>query len=122
MKPENKQLLDQYRNYHTTLVKAGYMMGLDGSTRSNMVRIITEEFQPGYATDLWCPPCVSDMVLLLYRHYDTWLANNPETPPMIEQAEDEPELVTDPTQDFAAASEPVVIKANFPKHQNRHRR
>jgi hypothetical protein len=76
MKPENRKFLDDNRHHHFTLVNAQYMKGLNANERDGMLRVMGEEFQPGYYTDLWCPPCVSDMVLLLYRRYDEWLAAN----------------------------------------------
>jgi hypothetical protein len=74
-----------------TLVQAQYMKGLNGQERDDMQRIMSEEFQPGYHADLWCPPCVSDMILTLYRLYDAWLAAQP------------PES-------------PITVQASFPKH------
>lgn len=77
MNPANRALLDDMRHHHTTLVKAFYLRGLNAIERDNMQRIMREEFQPGYQADLWCPSCAADMVLLLYRHYDEWLAKQP---------------------------------------------
>lgn len=110
LKPENKAFLDEHRHIHTTLVKAQYMMGLSGPIRSGMVRVIQEEFQPGYATDLWCPPCVSAMVLLLYRYYDEWL----------EKQAEEPTPIDDPHVQHA--EHPIQTRANFPSHKQNHRR
>lgn len=104
MKPENKKFLDDNRHHHDTLVKAFYLRSLSGETRSRMQQIISEEFQPGYSTDLWCGPCVSDMVLKLYRHYDEWIAAQP------------PDHVQ-PIQ-----SEPTIAKATFPSHKKNHQR
>lgn len=73
MKPENKHFLDEHRHHHDTLVRAFYLRSLSAEVRQRMQDVIRDEFQPGYSTDLWCPPCVSDMVLKLYRHYDEWL-------------------------------------------------
>lgn len=124
MKPENKKFLDDNRRYHTTLVQAHFMAMLDGNTRSEFVRVMNEEFQPGYTADLWCPPCVSDMVLAVYRRYDEYLAANPEPVPIAEPAlvvepiidppvtEDESEYRTDPADDFAP-------KAPHPKNYHR---
>jgi hypothetical protein len=53
------------------------MRGLSGETRQRMQDIIRSEWEPGYHTDLWCPPCISDMVKKLYRLYDEWLAKQP---------------------------------------------
>lgn len=102
MTPEDKQFLDDNRIHHDTLVKAFYMRGLSGETRSRMQEIIGKYWQPGYHTDLWCSPCISDMVRLLYRLYDEWLAAQPKEEPK------EPE--------------PVVTKAIFPSHKKHHRR
>ncbi len=79
MKPENKTFLDEQRHHHTTLVKAFYLRSLSGEVRSRMQQIIAEEFQPGYSADLWCPPCVVEMVKKLYKHYDEWLEKQPVT-------------------------------------------
>lgn len=77
MKAENKQILDEYRPYHTQAINAGTFRG-DARVRENMHRIMSEEFQPGYTTDLWCGSCVFNMIKLLYRHYDEWIKNNPD--------------------------------------------
>lgn len=73
MKEANKQFLDEQRHHHDTLVKAFYLRSLSAEVRGRMQQILAEEFQPGYVTDLWCPPCCCDMVKLLYRYYDEWL-------------------------------------------------
>jgi hypothetical protein len=127
MKPENKTFLDANEHYFITLRDAGYMKGLDGNTRSGMARVITEEFQPGYATDMWCPPCVADMVRLLYRYYYEWKERqlaavqddlHKRKAEMIEELLKEPEIKPEPEP-----KAPVQIKANFPKHhRNKHRR
>lgn len=76
MIPEDKQFLDENRGHHDTLVNAGYLRGLSGETRSRMQEIIGKYWQSGYHTDLWCPPCVCDMLKKLYRHYDEYLKEN----------------------------------------------
>lgn len=76
MTPENIQFLNDQRHHHTTLVNAFYLRSLSAEVRSRMQQIISDEFQKGYSTDLWCGPCVSEMVLKLYRHYDEWIKEN----------------------------------------------
>lgn len=76
MKPENKTFLDANRHHYDTIVKAGYVRGLNAHEREGMQRVMGEEFQPGYHTDLWCGPCLFDMVKLLYQRYDAWIAAN----------------------------------------------
>lgn len=77
--PEDKQFLDDNRTHYDTLINAFYMRGLSGETRTRMQQIIGKYWQPGYHTDLWCGPCVSEMVKKLYRHYDEWQKQNNET-------------------------------------------
>lgn len=119
MKSENKIFLDENRHHHDTLVKAFYLRSLTGVTRETMQRVMSEEFQPGYATDLWCPPCVSDMVLALYRNYDNWIASQPaevETGDLPEPDSLPPEIAT-------PVVEQVIVAASFPSNLNKkHRR
>jgi hypothetical protein len=77
MTPEDIQFLDDNRHHYDTLIKAFYLRSLSGEIRSRMQEIIGKYWQSGYNTDLWCGPCVSDMVLKLYRHYDEWIAEQP---------------------------------------------
>lgn len=86
MTPENKKYLDDNIGYWITLRDAFYLRGLNGETRSNFQRIMSEEFVPGYTADLWCPQCCMDMVKNLYQHYERW-----------------------------QAAQPVIVEANFPK-------
>jgi hypothetical protein len=79
MTPETIQFLNDNRTHLDTLVNAGYMRGLSGETRTRMQNIIRENWEPGYYTDLWCPPCVCDMLKKLYRLYDEWLTKQPVT-------------------------------------------
>jgi len=104
MKPENRAFLEANRHHHTTLVKAQYMRHLNSNEREGMQRIMREEFNPNYTSDLWCPPCVADMVTLVYRLYDEYLQNNPDP-------------ITNPII-------PAPIKevhATFPSHKNKNR-
>lgn len=81
MTPSDIQFLNDNRNHYDTLVNAGYLRGLSGETRQRMQNIIRENWEPTYHTDLWCAPCVSDMVKKLYRHYDEWLKQNQSNAP-----------------------------------------
>lgn len=141
MSPDNKKFLEDNEHIWITLRDPGYMMGLDGATRSAMARIICEEFQPGYATDMWCPPCVADMVTLLYRHYNAWKEKQAKEIPFIDliidakskmlndlidatkkdlyqKLADDSKLLSPPGKPESAQT----VKASFPKHPNKHRR
>lgn len=76
MTPDHIQFLNDNRDHYNTLVNAGYMRGLSGEVRQKMQDIIRANWEPGYHTDLWCPPCVTEMLKKLYRLYDEWLKNN----------------------------------------------
>jgi hypothetical protein len=78
MKTANKIFLDKNRHHYDTIIKAGYLRGLNVHEREGMQRVMGEEFQPGYHTDLWCGPCLFDMVKLLYQRYDAWVATQPK--------------------------------------------
>lgn len=110
MKEANRRFLDANRHHHTTLIKAFYMRHLDGATREGMVRVINEEFQSGYRTDLWCAPCVADMVRKVYRHYDEWLASQPKDEPVVD-------VPVTPTTEGEPVNQIAVIAATFPSHK-----
>lgn len=150
MKPENKAFLEVNEHYFITLRDAGYMKCFDGNTRSGMARVITEEFQPGYATDMWCPPCVADMVRLLYRYYHEWKEKH--AVPVVDELHQQKAQKIDkwlkaqvpvPAEIIATAQEdfkeplvdipapeqvpdpppiPVKVKATFPSHKKNNRR
>jgi hypothetical protein len=79
MTPETIQFLNDNRHHYDTLIKAFYLRSLSAEVRTRMQEIIRQEWEPGYHTDLWCGPCVSDMVKKLYRLYDEWLKQQPVT-------------------------------------------
>jgi hypothetical protein len=116
MKPVNKQFLDDNRHHHTTLVKAFYLRSLSGATRETMQRVMSEEFQTGYATDLWCPPCVSDMVLALYRNYDNWIASQPAIVIEPEVVIPEPGTNVILEKPEGLKPEPIIVAASFPSN------
>jgi hypothetical protein len=89
MTPETIQFLNDNRRHHETLIKAFYLRSLSSEVRTRMQEIIRQEWEPGYHTDLWCGPCVSDMVKKVYQHYDEWLKQQ----------------------------QPVTMQANFPSNK-----
>lgn len=99
MKPENRKFLEDNRHHYDTLRNAFYIRHLNAGEREGMVRVMGEEFAPGYTADLWCSPCVADMVTLLYTRYDAWLAAQPK-----EQTE-------------VVSTKPLIIASNFPSNK-----
>lgn len=141
MKPANRKFLEDNRHHHDTLIRAFYLRHLDAPTREGLMRVMAEEFQPGYTADLWCPVCVSDMVKMVYRVYDDWLARQPPEVPVIDLTIDakskmlydlmdatkkdlyqilaeDSKLLSPPGKPEAAQT----VKATFPKHHNPNRR
>lgn len=108
MKEANKALLDKHRPIYDVLIRAQYLKGLNGQEINELLQVMHEEFQPGYATDLWCGPCLIDFVKLLYRMYDDWIARQPKEEPIIVAAS------------FPAHTEPPALPIPKPKH-HRHR-
>lgn len=109
---DDKKFLDENRIHHETLTKAFYMRSLSGEVRTRMQSIIAHYWQAGYITDLWCGPCVSDMVLKLYRHYDEWLEQQKQEQPV--------ELTLEIKAPEPPKAEPV--KASFPSHKKHQRK
>lgn len=137
MKPENREIFEENRKHYDTLVNAGYMVHLSGRDRSNIVKAMSEEFQPGYSADLWCPTCVANMMHQIYRRYLQFLE---EEKMELERALASAAMagmkvaVIDlKDAEFVDLSPPVVAdapptdtviqtKANFPSHKKNHRR
>lgn len=103
MKAENKAFLDANRHHYDTFIKAQFIKHFDGNTSGTMLRIIQEEFNPGYFQNLWCSSCVADMLVYCYRMYDKWLKENPEP-------------VEEPVEVVPASIAGLTIKSTFPKH------
>lgn len=110
MKPENRQFLEDNLHHWHTLRDAQYLKGLNANERDGMMRVMSEEFQPGYTTDLWCQQCAADMVSLLYRSYEAFLEKEKQQP--IPQAEGKVEILDLET----GKSEPINVHATFPKN------
>lgn len=131
MKPENKAFLEANRHHWITLRDAQYCRHLDGATREGMRRVMAEEFRPGYSADLWCPPCVAEMVTQLYRDFEKWEAANPPVFAIVESPEPIPEghaevLEVKENGEGVKTVEPftppIQTNANFPSHKKHPRR
>lgn len=100
MRQENIDFLEANRHVHHEVVHVETATGARGII-NDLLRIMREEFAPGYVYDGGCGNCIFNMVKLLYRYFDEWRAANPV--PII------------------VPTEPQKVKANFPSHKN-HRR
>ncbi len=70
MNPKHKATLEANKHHSVTLKEAGYVAHLDYATKLAIRVAISDEFIPGYNTNLNCSPCVAEMVKLAYEHYD----------------------------------------------------
>jgi len=70
VKAENVQFLEANKHHYETLVRAQFVQHLDNATREGMLRVIREEFAPGYQASLWCAPCIMEMIRYLYTQYE----------------------------------------------------
>lgn len=95
MKQHNIDTLEKHYHHWITL-RDGYVRGLNVHERTDMHRVLQEEFWPGYVYDEWCGSCVASMVKEVYSRYDKWKAEQP---------------VPTPTPDA-----PLVVHATFPAH------
>lgn len=81
MNQQDIDFLEANRHHHNMLVNAGQVRHLDGNTRSEMQRIISDTWIKGYSADLWCPQCCMEMLTLCYRLFDKWLSDQPKEEP-----------------------------------------
>ena len=79
MTPENKKILDELRPFHTSLAgPAQTLRGLNQHQKNDLLNVARAEFfGQGYSPDLWCPQCVADFIMNIYRAYDNWLSQQP---------------------------------------------
>lgn len=106
MTEANRKRLDELYGFWRTLRDAQYLRGLNIHEREDMVRVLREEFWPGYTYDEWCGSCVADMVRTLYTRYDKWLSEQPkEIDPL-------PAVIVPP--DEPPTSESITVAATFP--------
>lgn len=151
MKPENKAFLEDNRDLWITLRDAQYLRFPHQGIKDGLVRVMREEFRPGYTADLWCGNCVATMVREVYTEFEKWEAaqnttiNNtayssdppvpteptgeqPHDPPADPESEPAPpeNPVTEPNPEpritEPAPPAPVQTKANFPSHKHHRRR
>lgn len=81
MTNEDKDFLEAHRGHYNTAVNAGYIQDLGQDIKMRMVDIIKRYFAPAYLTNLWCGPCIMDMVKYLYTQYDAMPIIKKETFP-----------------------------------------
>lgn len=74
MKKENIDFLNANRHHWIAWEKAQIVNQLDYGVRQRLLDIIHEEWSPVYNANLWCSPCVIDMLKYAYTQFDKWIA------------------------------------------------
>lgn len=85
---EDKAFLEENRKHYHTAVNAGYVQDLGQPVKQGMLGIIQKYFAPSYLANLWCSPCVFDMVKYLYTQYDAMPIVKAETFPLYDKPAD----------------------------------
>lgn len=91
MNPENKIFLDDHRFVYDEILNAQTAKKAN-AFKTDLIRILREEFYPGYAVTEDCVSCLFEVVRLLYTKYDQWLKDQEAKEPV-----------------------PVKVHATFPK-------
>lgn len=96
MKLENKQILDALEHFYTTFERIQTIHGLTHQNKADLLRVMREEFWPGYTYDQWCPHCAGKFLQDVYRKYNEWKKAN------VEPVNDVPK---------------IKVRATFPKNK-----
>ncbi|CAB5217708.1 hypothetical protein UFOVP208_5 [uncultured Caudovirales phage] len=70
MNQESKLFLDENRRHYETLTKAGFVQHLSSEVRETYLRIIRENFSPGYLCCLHCSADIAKMIEYVYTQFD----------------------------------------------------
>lgn len=66
----DKDFVEINRAHYNTLTKAGFVQNLSNEIKSEMLKIIRENFNPGYLCCMHCPGDIAAMIKYLYTQYD----------------------------------------------------
>lgn len=103
MTQANIDFLESNRDCHTEIVRAQTATKAN-KIKGDLLRIMKEEFLPGYSFSDDCGSCLFDMTNLLYRLYDQWKAKQP-----IASADNNPVPIEN-------------VKASFPSNKKHYRK
>lgn len=74
MKAENITALEKYRPMWNTYLQVQVIPYFDEAAKHEVLTIIQQEFDPGYSTNLWCGPCLVEMLKKAFWHLDDYYA------------------------------------------------
>lgn len=92
--PEQITFMEHNRPHYDTLIRAQFLTNIGYDIKQGMLDL-AREFAPGYMVNLWCPPCVCELVKYAYTQFDKWKLENvkAETFPL-----QEPEIESIPVE------------------------
>lgn len=74
MQKHNIESLERFRHLYDTYRQVQVIGYLDQWQKDEILRVINEEFDPMYRPNLWCGPCVAEMLVKAFRHLDAYYA------------------------------------------------
>lgn len=93
---QQKQFMADNRPHYETLVRADFLTNIGQDVKTGLLDV-ARVFAPAYQANLWCGPCVCDLVKFAFVQYDKWVNEHP-------------------VEDVKEVEAPVIMKASFPKH------
>ena len=82
MKQNDIDFLNNNRNHYETLTKAGFIQNLSNDTKSEFLRIIRDNFSPGYLCCMHCNGDIAAMVQYVYIQFDNMPKAEPVSKPV----------------------------------------
>lgn len=73
MRQENIDFLNANRHHWELWKTAQIFNQLDSHVKDRLLRIVQEEFSATYIANLWCSPCVVDLLKFAYTQFDKYL-------------------------------------------------
>lgn len=92
---QQKQFMADNRPHYETLVRADFLTNIGQDIKSGLLDV-ARVFAPAYQANLWCGPCVCELVKYAYTQYDKWVNEQPN-------------------EDVKEVEAPVIMKSTFPK-------
>lgn len=132
----NQQFLQTNRDAYTETINAGTAKKAF-AIKNDLLRIIREEWFPGYVYNEDCGPCIFDLVRIVYRQYDEWVLSHvntvtPSKEEWVKLPKDNDEYViessiragkTEASEKWAKGNgAEIITKATYPSHKNHHRK
>ena len=72
--------LDKHRHFHQSITgPAQTLKGLNNGEKNDILEAGKHFFGEGYSPDLWCQPCIADMIKQVYNAYDKYLQDATNT-------------------------------------------